>query len=85
MKDVDLALLARPRGGDLSLDAAWSDGIFCVFGEGAVDFEAVLSELSGFEGWTVLEQDRVAVRVDDLDAVAAVEAANLQLVDRKES
>jgi hypothetical protein len=28
----------------------------------------------------VLEQDRVAVRVDDLPSVRAVEASNLQLV-----
>lgn len=55
-------------------------GTFCPFGEGAVDFDAVLAELDGYAGWTVLEQDRVAVRVDDLPAVRAVEAANLELV-----
>jgi inosose dehydratase len=86
LKDVDPTLLARLRDGDLSLDTAWRDGIFCAFGEGAVDFDAVLEELNGFDGWTVLEQDRVAVRVGDLDTVRAVEASNLAFITgRKES
>ena len=38
---------------------------------------AVLGELDGFDGWAVVEQDRVAVQVDDLDAVRAVEERNL--------
>jgi sugar phosphate isomerase/epimerase len=74
LKDVDPAKL------DLPLDRAWEEGIFCPFGEGAVDFAGVLAELDGYAGWTVLEQDRVAVRVEDLPAVRAVEASNLQLV-----
>jgi hypothetical protein len=40
----------------------------------------VLSELDGFDGWTVIEQDRVAVRLDDLDSVRDIEARNLRLV-----
>jgi inosose dehydratase len=86
LKDVDAAMLARVRSGEESLEDAWGAGIFCPFGEGAVDFDAVLSELDGFGGWTVLEQDRVAVRVADLPEVRAVEAANLRLVTgRKET
>ena len=79
LKDVD------PTKLDLPLDRAWEEGIFCPFGQGTVDFEAVLAELAGYDGWTVLEQDRVAVRVDDLDAVAAVEASNLRVIEREES
>jgi inosose dehydratase len=79
LKDVDPTKLGLP------LDRAWEEGIFCPFGHGAVDFAAVLAELAGYDGWTVLEQDRVAVRVEDLDAVAAVEASNLQLIEREES
>ena len=74
LKDVDTSKLGLP------LDQAWEEGIFCPFGEGAVDFAAVLAEVDGFDGWTVLEQDRVAVRVDDLPAVRTTEAANLELV-----
>lgn len=82
LKDVAPALLARLRAGVLSLGQAWADGIFCPFGEGAVDFAAVLAlpELAGFDGWTVLEQDRVAVRVEDIPAVRAVEEHNLAVV-----
>ena len=47
-----------------------------------MDFAAVLSapELSGLDGWVVLEQDRVAVRNDDLASVRAVEERNLAIV-----
>jgi hypothetical protein len=47
-----------------------------------VDFRSVLAlpELAGFDGWMVLEQDRVAVGVDDLDRVRAVEERNLAVV-----
>jgi inosose dehydratase len=80
LKDVDPALLARVRAGELALADAWADGIFCPFGEGAVDFAAVLAQLDGYDGWTVLEQDRVAVTVDDLPDVAAVERRNLEAI-----
>lgn len=82
LKDVDGPLLERVRRGELDLEQAWDGGLFCPFGEGVVDFAAVLAlpELASFDGWTVLEQDRVAVRVDDLDAVRAVEQGNLAVV-----
>ena len=74
LKDVDPAKLALP------LDQAWEEGIFCAFGDGAVDFAAVLAELDGYDGWSVLEQDRVAVRSEDLPGVRAVEASNLEFL-----
>jgi inosose dehydratase len=82
LKDVDPALLARVRAGELTLERAWDEGLFCPFGEGMVDLRAVLDlpELGSFDGWVVLEQDRVAVRVGDLDGVRAVEEANLRYV-----
>lgn len=82
VKDVDGALLARVRSGEVALEQAWGDGIFCPFGEGIVDLPAVLAlpELQDFDGWIVLEQDRVAVRARDLAAVRDVEAANLRHV-----
>jgi inosose dehydratase len=82
LKDVDEALLARVRSGELGLEQAWDEGLFCPFGQGVVDFAAVLAlpELQGFDGWIVLEQDRVAVQAADLPAVRAVEEANLRVV-----
>jgi inosose dehydratase len=83
LKDVDGEMLARVQRGELGLEQAWADGLFCPFGEGAVDLAAVLAlpELAGFRGWTVLEQDRVAVGVDDLGGVRAVEERNLAVVE----
>jgi inosose dehydratase len=80
LKDVDRAILARVRSRELTVEEAWDAGLFCPFGEGAVDFAAVLAELAGFDGWAVVEQDRVAVSLADLDGVRAVEAQNLRVL-----
>jgi inosose dehydratase len=82
LKDVDPDLLERVRSGAMSVEAAWGAGLFCPMGEGMVDIGAVLAlpELQSFDGWIVLEQDRVAVSASDLEAVAAVEARNLEHV-----
>ena len=77
LKDVDPRVLERVRSQELTVEEAWEQGLFCEFGTGAVDFAAVLGELDGFAGWAVVEQDRVAVRVDDLPEVRAVEERNL--------
>jgi inosose dehydratase len=84
LKDVDGALLERVRSGAISVEQAWDGGLFCPMGEGIVDIRGVLAlpELQGFDGWIVLEQDRVAVRASDLEAVREVEAANLRYVQQ---
>jgi inosose dehydratase len=83
LKDVSGPHLARLRAGDLDVERAWAEGLFCPFGEGEVDLEAVLAlpEVASFDGWTVLEQDRIAVRGGDLAAVRAVEERNLRFVE----
>ena len=82
LKDVYPVQLGRVRNGEVSLEHAWGNGIFCPLGAGMVDVRGVLAlpELQDFEGWIVLEQDRVAVRVGDLPAVREVEEANLRYV-----
>jgi inosose dehydratase len=82
LKDVSGALLMRLRAGELDVETAWEQGLFCPFGEGEVDLTGLLAlpELESFPGWLVLEQDRVAVRADDLPAVRAVEQRNLAFV-----
>jgi inosose dehydratase len=77
LKDVDPAALARVRSGELSVEQAWEQGLFCEFGLGAVDFPGVLAELDGYDGWAVVEQDRVAVRLEDLPALREAELRNL--------
>jgi len=80
LKDVDAGVLARVRSGELNVERAWEEGLFCPFGEGVVDFGAVIAELQGYDGWGVVEQDRVAVRLDDVDDVAAIEQRNLAAI-----
>jgi len=80
LKDVDPRVLDRVRSQELTVEEAWEQGLFCEFGTGAVDFAAVLAALPGYEGWAVVEQDRVAVGADDLPAVRAVEERNLAAI-----
>ena len=82
LKDVDARVLERVRSRELTVEQAWASGLFCPLGEGAVDFAAVFAELEDYEGWAVVEQDRVAVRLDDLDAVREVEVRNLAQIQR---
>ena len=85
LKDVDGAMLERLRAGEIEMMAAWEAGLFCPLGEGIVDVDGFLAAATtqdGFDGWLVLEQDRVAVRDPDLDGVRAVEERNLEAVRR---
>jgi inosose dehydratase len=61
MKDVDAALAARVRDGDLTYHAAVVVGMYRPLGEGDVDVAGILAALddAGFDGWLVLEQDKV--------------------------
>ena len=70
------------RGCEVPLEQVWGEGLFCPVGEGMVDVRAVLAlpQLQGFDGWIVLEQDRKAVVEGGLEAVRAVEEANLRFV-----
>jgi inosose dehydratase len=85
LKDVDPAVLARVRSRELTAERAWEEGLFCPFGEGAVRFAAVLAALDGFDGWAVVEQDRVAVRLEDVETVRGIEERNLEAIDRSRS
>jgi inosose dehydratase len=82
LKDVDPVALERVRSGELSVEEAWDAGLFCAFGEGSVDFPGVLAALEGFEGWSVVEQDRVAVQLADLDSIRDVEERNLAVLEQ---
>jgi inosose dehydratase len=61
LKDVDPAMAARVRDGELAFRQAVIDGIFKPLGKGAVDITGFVSELeqSGYQGWYVIEQDLV--------------------------
>jgi inosose dehydratase len=59
LKDVDAALAARVRDGELSLVAATQAGLFRPLGQGDAGIEEVVSLLDhhGYGRWLVLEQD----------------------------
>ena len=82
LKDVDGAVLARLRAGEIDMDEAWASGIFCPFGDGVVPLREFLADpaVRDLDGYAVLEQDRMAVTVDDLPGVREVEERNLQRV-----
>ena len=59
LKDLDMAMAARVRAGELPFRQAVIDGMFMPLGEGGVDIAATITTLehNGFDGWYVLEQD----------------------------
>jgi len=83
LKDVDGPVLERLQRGELDMDEAWPLGIFCEFGRGVVPLREflALSEVRNLDGYGVIEQDRVAVTVDDLAAVVAGDRRNRSFVE----
>lgn len=61
LKDVDAALAARVRSGDLAFTAAVAAGMFRPLGQGDVDIAGIVATLeeAGYQGWYVLEQDTI--------------------------
>ena len=59
LKDVDAAVAARYRAGELTLMGATQAGLFRPLGQGDAGIAEVLDELDahGYERWLVLEQD----------------------------
>lgn len=59
LKDVDLAVAERLRGGELTLMEATRAGLFQPLGEGDAGIAALVRELVArdYDGWAVLEQD----------------------------
>ena len=83
LKDVDGAVLSRLQAGELDMDEAWPQGIFCEFGAGVVPIREFLAlqEVRSFGGYAVIEQDRVAVTVEDLAVVRAADERNRRYVE----
>ena len=83
VKDVDGAVLERLRRGELDMDEAWPLGIFCEFGSGVVPLREFLAlpEVRTLHGFGVIEQDRVAVTIDDMPAVRAADQRNRRFVE----
>ena len=65
------------------MDEAWPEGIFCEFGAGVVPLGEFLAlpEVRALDVWAVIEQDRVAVTVDDMPVVRAADERNRTRVE----
>lgn len=61
LKDVDAALAAKVRSGELSYTDAVKAGMYTPLGTGDVDIAGIVSVLrdNGFDGWFVMEQDTI--------------------------
>jgi inosose dehydratase len=70
-KDVDLELLARLHREGKGLEDAWAAGVFCALGTGGAHVDECLQQLlgQGYDGWIVVEQDRVLAPGESFDVV----------------
>ena len=61
LKDVNETLAARVRAGEITFRQAVKTGVFRPLGAGDVDISGVISalETAGYQGWYVLEQDKI--------------------------
>ena len=61
LKDVRARVLARAASGELDFATAVAAGVFAPLGAGDVDLRGTLGALrdAGYDGWLVVEQDRV--------------------------
>jgi inosose dehydratase len=77
-KDVRMDVLRSVVAERADMIEAWRRGIFCELGVGDVplsDFFAALRD-SGYEGWVVVEQDRIPRPDEELRAAAEAQARN---------
>jgi inosose dehydratase len=77
-KDVRLGVLEDVVAERADMLEAWARGVFCPLGEGDVDLPAFFRALgdSGYEGWVVVEQDRIPREDEPLSESAADQAHN---------
>ncbi|HEX4701296.1 MAG TPA: sugar phosphate isomerase/epimerase [Pseudonocardiaceae bacterium] len=61
LKDVDAAMAARVRAGEIAYSAAVAAGMYRPLGHGDANIAAIITtlEAAGYTGWYVLEQDAV--------------------------
>jgi inosose dehydratase len=80
IKDVRLGVLETVKAERADTLTAWRRGLFCALGDGDVDLDGFCAALSqrGYEGWVVVEQDRV------LEDAAAFEDASRQQAANRE-
>jgi len=78
VKDVRLDVLASVKAERADTLTAWRRGLFCALGQGDVDLDAFTGALNarGYDGWVVVEQDRVLENLTAFEGAAHEQVAN---------
>jgi inosose dehydratase len=78
VKDVRLNVLDKVKAERADTLTAWRRGLFCALGRGDVDLDAFCAALSerGYDGWVVVEQDRVLEDLTAFEGAAREQVAN---------
>src|SRR3954452_4342869 len=79
IKDVRLDVLAGVKAARADTLTAWRRGLFCALGQGDVDLPGFCAALAerGYDGWLVVEQDRVLADLNgSFEGAAAEQVAN---------
>jgi inosose dehydratase len=78
VKDVRLDVLESVKAERADTLTAWRRGLFCALGQGDVDLDAFCAAVndSGYDGWVVVEQDRVLADLTAFEGAAQEQVAN---------
>ena len=77
IKDARLDVVAAVKAERADTLTAWRRGMFCALGQGDVDLAAFCAALGDYDGWVVVEQDRVLADLNgDFDRAIAEQVAN---------
>jgi inosose dehydratase len=76
VKDVRMDVLRGVVDDRADALEAWRRGIFCELGAGDVDLEAFFAALDGYDGWVVVEQDRIPRDDEPLSESAEAQVRN---------
>lgn len=77
IKDARLDVVEQVKAERADTLTAWRRGMFCALGQGDVDLDAFCAALTDYDGWVVVEQDRVLTDLDDdFERAVAEQVAN---------
>jgi inosose dehydratase len=76
IKDVRMAVLQQVKTERADTLTAWRRGLFCALGQGDVDLDGFCAALDGYDGWVVVEQDRVLDDITAFEGAAQEQVAN---------
>ncbi|HXG39378.1 MAG TPA: TIM barrel protein [Candidatus Limnocylindrales bacterium] len=84
LKDVDGVVLDELRRDGFGIEEAWRRGIFSSLATGIADIPGVVETLrsGGYDGWVVVEQDRILSDADTPESLLAAARQNREILRR---